>query len=107
MANSSPVLLPKSKKILTEFGENLKLSRLRRKLSSQQVSERAGMSRSTLIKIEKGYPGVGIGQYLNVLKVLGLENDFLQLAKDDILGRKIQDANLIVKERAPKRKNSL
>ncbi|MCK5704377.1 MAG: helix-turn-helix transcriptional regulator [Cyclobacteriaceae bacterium] len=107
MANNSPVLLPKSKKILTEFGENLKLARLRRKLSSEQVSERAGMSRSTLIKIEKGYPGVGIGQYLNVLKVLGLENDFLQLAKDDILGRKIQDANLIVKERAPKRKNSL
>ena len=107
MANSSPVLLPKIQKILTEFGENLKLARLRRKLSSEQVSERAGMSRSTLIKIEKGYPGVGIGQYMNVLKVLGLENDFLQLAKDDILGRKIQDANLIVKERAPKRKNSL
>jgi transcriptional regulator with XRE-family HTH domain len=106
MANSSPVLLPKNQMILTELGENLKLARLRRKLSSEQVSERAGMGRSTLIKIEKGYPGVGIGQYLNVLKVLGLENDFLQLAKDDILGRKIQDANLIIKERAPKRKNN-
>lgn len=105
MANSAPVLLPKTQKILTELGENIKLARLRRKLSSEQVAERAGMGRSTLVKIEKGYPGVSIGYYLNVLKVLGLEKDFLLLAKDDELGRKLQDANLTTKERAPKRKN--
>lgn len=68
-----------------------------------QLAERAGIGRSTLIKIEKGHPGVGIGHYLNVLNVLGLENDFGKLAVDDTLGRKLQDARLIVKERAPKR----
>ncbi len=103
MANKSPVLLPKMQRILTEFGENIKLARLRRKLSSEQVADRAGMGRSTLIKIEKGHPGVGIGHYINVLKVFGLERDFLELAKDDELGRKIQDAELITKARAPKR----
>ena len=105
MVNKTSILLPKTQKILTEFGENIKLARLRRKLSSEQVAERAGMGRSTLVKIEKGYPGVGIGHYLNVLKVLGLEKDFLLLAKDDELGRKLQDAKLTTKKRAPKRKN--
>jgi len=105
MANKTPTLLPKTQKILTEFGENIRLARLRRKLNSEQVAERAGMGRSTLVKIEKGLPGVGIGHYLNVLKVFGLEKDFLQVAKDDELGRKLQDAKLTTKERAPKRSN--
>lgn len=105
MANTSPILFPKLKRILSEVGENIKLARLRRKLSSEQVAERAGIGRSTLVKIEQGHPGVGIGNYLNVLRVLGLEQDFLLLAKDDELGRKLQDAQLITKERAPKKKN--
>lgn len=104
MANKSPVLLPNVRKILTELGENIRIARLRRKLSAEQVADRAGMGRSTYIKVERGYPGVGIGHYLNVLKVLGLEQDFLLVAKDDILGRKLQDAGLVTKKRAPKRK---
>lgn len=105
MANSTPVLFPKSQRILSEVGENIKLARLRRKLSSEQVAERANIGRSTLVKIEQGHPGVGIGNYLNVLRVLGLEQDFLVVAKDDELGRKLQDAKLITKERAPKKPN--
>jgi transcriptional regulator with XRE-family HTH domain len=105
MANASPVLFPKLQRILSEVGENIKLARLRRKLSSVQVAERAGIGRSTLLKIEQGHPGVSMGNYLNVLRVLGLEQDFLLLAKDDELGRKLQDAQLITKERAPKKKN--
>lgn len=103
MANTSPILFPKTQRILNELGENIKLARLRRKLSSEQVAERANIGRSTLVKIEQGHPGVGIGNYINVLRVLGLEQDFLLIAKDDELGRKLQDANLITKERAPKR----
>ncbi len=103
MANTSPILFPKTQRILNELGENIKLARLRRKLSSEQIAERANIGRSTLGKIEQGHPGVGIGNYINVLRVLGLEQDFLLIAKDDELGRKLQDANLITKERAPKR----
>jgi transcriptional regulator with XRE-family HTH domain len=105
MPNRSPLIMPGTLKILGELGENIKIARLRRKLSGQQVAERAGMGRSTYIKIEKGYQGVSIGHYLNVLKVLGLETDFLLIARDDILGRKLQDAKLITKKRAPKRKD--
>lgn len=103
MASKKIVLLPKARKILVEVGENIKLARLRRKLSSEQVAERANIGRTTLYHIEKGDPGVSIGGYLQVMMVLRLGEDFLELAKDDDLGRKLQDADLITKERAPKR----
>ena len=86
------------------MGANIKLARLRRKIGAQQVSERADISRPTLWLIEKGSPQVAMGAYFQVLFVLGLEKDLLKIAADDALGRKLQDANLIIKERAPKRK---
>jgi transcriptional regulator with XRE-family HTH domain len=96
-------LLPPIKRILQELGENVKLARLRRKLSAQQVSERANISRPTLLAIEKGSPGVAMSSYAQVLFVLGLEKDLLKVAEDDKLGRKLQDAGMVVKERAPKK----
>jgi DNA-binding XRE family transcriptional regulator len=96
-------LLPKAQGVLSGFGENIKLARLRRKLCSMQVAERAGISRTTLVAIEKGTPGVAMGAYLEVLFVLGLEEDLLKVANDDVLGRKLQDAKLLVKSRAPRK----
>ena len=95
---------PSTLRLAAEFGENIKFARLRRKLSSMIVAERAGISRSTLIAVEKGLPSVAMGTYLQVLFVLGLEKDILLVGKDDILGRKLQDLGLISKKRAPKRK---
>ncbi|MBS2101320.1 helix-turn-helix domain-containing protein [Carboxylicivirga linearis] len=103
MAKKKIVILPKTKRILNDLGANIKLARLRRKLSTEQVAERAGISRPTLFAIEKGAPTVSIGSYLLVLQVLGLEKDFLSIARDDELGRKLQDAEIITKERAPKK----
>ena len=97
-------MLPVLSEILETLGENIKLARLRRKYSMAQVSERAGIGRSTLVLIEKGKGTVAIGNYLKVLFVLGLEQDLLKIAKDDDLGRKLQDANLTIKKRAPKKK---
>ena len=96
-------ILPTNAKILSELGENIKLARLRRKLSAEQVAERANISRPTLASIEKGAPGVAIGSYAQVLFVLHLEKDLLKVATDDFLGRKLQDAALTVKNRAPKK----
>lgn len=96
-------LLPNQQRILTRFGENIKYARLRRDLSADQVSERAGISRTTLIKIEKGDEGVAIGYYFRALAVLGLDKDLLLVAKDDELGRALQDAKLQPQERASKK----
>lgn len=104
MGRKKPVLLPKHIRLLEVLGENIKLARLRRKFSTTQVSERADISRPTLHSIEKGSESVSIGLYLRVLSILGLENDLLLIAKDDELGRKLQDANLTTKKRAPSKK---
>ncbi|AGA80382.1 helix-turn-helix domain-containing protein [Echinicola vietnamensis] len=102
MSKSNIILLPKNKKLLAVLGENIKLARLRRKLTMQQVSERAGISRPTLSSLESGNPTVSLGIVLQVLLVLGLEKDLLSIANDDLLGRKIQDADLTLKQRGPK-----
>lgn len=97
------MILPKLERLLNEMGEQIKLARLRRKLSTEQLSERAGISRRTLYSVEKGKSSVSIGIYIKVLNVLNLENDILLIGKDDILGRKLQDIGLQPKERAPKK----
>lgn len=100
------IITPKGQKTLAALGEHIKLARLRRKLGTEQIAERAGISRKTLWQVEKGTPTVAMGAYFQVLFVLGLEKDFLKLAADDEFGRKLQDIGLTVKERAPKRNKS-
>lgn len=96
-------LLPVQQRILSELGENIRYARLRRDLSSEQVAERAGIGRNSLIRLEKGDEGVSIGIYMRVLAVLGMDKDLASVAKDDELGRKLQDAKLDVRARASKR----
>lgn len=105
MSKKRPILLPKHKRMLQQVGEQFKLARLRRKLSAEQVSERANIGTSTLWRIEKGDPGVAMGNYFQVLISLGLDKEILKMALDDELGRKIQDAALSTKKRAPKRRD--
>jgi transcriptional regulator with XRE-family HTH domain len=95
MKSKKQVLFPKHQKILEKVGENLKLARKRRDLTTIQVSDRAGIDRSTLVRIEKGDGRVSLGAYFNVLRVLGLQDDFLKIATDDEFGRRLQDLKLL------------
>ena len=70
MGREATNLLPKHKRILADLGENLKLARLRRKLSSERVAERAGVSRSTLFLMENGSAGASTGR----LKACGISS---------------------------------
>ncbi len=86
--------MPSVRRILTELGENVRLARLRRKLSASLVAERAGMSRPTLRAVERGEAFVTLGALANVLHTLGLEKDLGLVARDDVLGRKLQDIRM-------------
>jgi transcriptional regulator with XRE-family HTH domain len=107
MARTGPSLLPRVSRLLRGYGEQLKLARLRRKYSAETVAQRAGISRKTLSRVEKGDSAVALGIYARVMQVLRLEQDLAKLAVDDPLGRKLQDTGLSPKRRAPKRSSSV
>jgi len=103
MAQASHLLVPRVRRLLTGLGNQLKLARLRRRYSTEVVAQRAGITRPTLSKIEQGDPSVSLGAYVRVMQALRLEGDIAKLAADDVLGRKLQDAEITPKLRAPKR----
>jgi transcriptional regulator with XRE-family HTH domain len=94
MAQKTSPLLPSSEFMLQQFGDRLRLARLRRRLTAKQVAERAGMTAVTLRNLERGASGVTIGAYLAVMQVLGIDADLDLLARDDLVGRELQDAAL-------------
>ena len=97
-------ILPGTEKILKTMGEQIKLARLRRDLSAELVAERAGISRTSLWKVESGNPSVAIGNYAAVLHALGnMDEDMLLVARDDEMGRQIQDLCLLAGKRASRR----
>lgn len=98
-------IVPATENILKTMGGQIKLARLRRNLSAELVAERAGISRASLWKVESGNPAVAIGIYAAVLHALGnMDRDLALVAKDDEMGRQMQDLNLMTRKRASRRK---
>lgn len=107
MGKRSTIIMPQTRDILLQMGEQIRMARLRRRLSVELVAERAGISRATLWAVEKGAPSVSMGSYAAVLHALnGMDRDLLRVASDDELGRKLQDLELTVRKRAPKRERN-
>lgn len=103
MGRKGVTVMPQTREILRQMGEQIKMARLRRKLPSELVAERAGISRATLWNVEKGSPSVAMGIYAAVLHALNnMDQDLLLIAKDDALGRTMQDLALPMRRRAPK-----
>ena len=96
---------PAVEKQMQALGERLRLARLRRAMSTVLFAERMGVSRDTLHRLEKGDPAIALGTYARALRVLGLDADLDAIARDDELGRKLQDLELPArrtrKRRAP------
>lgn len=89
-------------KNLAIVGEQIRLARLRRDLSIAEIAERATCSELTVMRVEKGLPTVAIGIYMRILYAMDLDESVLFLAKDDELGRTLQDIQLKERKRASK-----
>jgi len=107
LGKKSVILMPGTQAILETMGGQIKMARLRRKISAELIAERAGISRATLWAVEKGSSSVSAGIYAAVLHSLnGMDKDLLLIAKDDELGRKLQDLALPIRKRAPQKRGN-
>ena len=88
-------LFPKAVKALERLGENIKLARRRRGITSALMAERADMSLMTLRAIERGSPKVAMGNYMSVLFCLGMQDDMSVVGAADVLGHDLHDAKLL------------
>ena len=81
---------------LRKLGQDINDARRRRRITAQLMAQRAGLSRSTIGKIEKGDPTTSMGSYGAVLFVLGMEKRLSDLVDSmhDLVGRRLEDENL-------------
>jgi hypothetical protein len=91
---------------LRKLGRDIKDARRRRRIPLAIAAQRASISQTTLIKLEKGDPGVAMGIYATVLFVLGLTNRLAELAdvKNDQAGLELEE-ELLPKRIVVPRKN--
>ncbi|WP_299008195.1 transcriptional regulator [uncultured Shewanella sp.] len=89
------VLFPKQRKVLSTFGEDLLLAMKRRGFTKKMICERTGFDNKTINKVFAGDPGVAIGTYLKIMAVLGMEDNFSELAALDEVGIKLQNIKLL------------
>jgi len=89
------VLYPKQLKVLRTFGEDLLLAMKRRGYTKKLICDRTGFDNKTVNKVFAGDPGVAIGTYLKIMGVLGMEENFSELAAHDEVGLKLQNIKLL------------
>ena len=96
------------RRALRKLGQDIRDARLRRRIPTAVMAERASISRTTLNKVEKGDPGVSLGNYANVLFVLGMAERLGELVdvKTDTVGLELIDARLPQRIRKPRQSKS-
>jgi hypothetical protein len=103
MPRTTPPMPPRLQRTLDALGQRIQLARLRRLYTAEVVAERAGISRATLSRAEHGDPAVALGTYARILLALNLDADLEVIARDDELGRKLQDLALTTPKRVRSR----
>ena len=107
MRTTPPMPLP-VKRALAKLGADIKSARLRRRITTTLMAERAFVARSTLQKVEQGDPGVSLGVYATVLFILGLSERIAELADAgiDSVGLQLDEDRLPQRVRARKRRSA-
>lgn len=93
---------------LRKLGQDIRDARLRRRIPTAVMAERASISRTTLNKIEKGTPGVALGHYATVMFVLGMVERLADLAdvRTDAVGLELEEERLPQRIRRPRQTGS-
>ena len=91
---------------LRKLGSDIRDARRRRRLPAEIVAARASISRTTLVKIESGAPGVALGNYAIVLFVLGMTDRLADLVdpRNDPVGLQLEEENLPQRISRPRKK---
>ena len=109
MRSKSLFALPLSvSKTLRVLGDDLRIARIRRRMTVKAMAERAFVSQATVARIEKGDTSVSMGIYASVLFVLGLHEGLGKLAaadRDDV-GMALLREDLPKRVRAPRKKDT-
>jgi hypothetical protein len=95
MRTAPPLPLP-VKRALAKLGQDIRSARLRRRITTTTMAERAFITRMTLRKVERGDPGVSLGIYATVMFVLGLTQHLADLAdaRSDEVGLQLEEEHL-------------
>jgi hypothetical protein len=93
---------------LRKLGQDIRDARRRRRIPVAVAAERASISKTTWLKVEKGDPGVLVGTYVCVLFVLGLIDRVSALAdpSTDNVGLRLEEEQLPQRIRQRKRKST-
>jgi hypothetical protein len=91
---------------LRKLGHDIKDARRRRRIPMAIVAHRASLSKPTLIRVERGDPGVSIGSYAVVLFVLGMADRLADLvdSRNDAVGLQLEEENLPQRIHATRKK---
>ncbi len=90
---------------LRKLGSDIKDARRRRRIPMAIVAQRASISRTTLVKMEKGDPGVAMGIYATVLFVIGMVERLADVAdaRNDAVGLQLEEERLPLRIRGPRK----
>ncbi len=99
MSRTTRPVFPRAQARLAALGERLRLARLRRRISQTEMASRVGVSRMTLVRLERGEPAVALAVLVRALSILGLEADVDRLAADDQIGSRLRDLELPTRPR--------
>ncbi len=107
MKNPANLPIP-ALKALRKLGQDINDARRRRRITLGLMAERAGLSKATISKVEKGDPTASMGAYSAVLFALGLVDRINELAdaSNDFTGRHLEAEKLPLRVRLPKKKKA-
>ena len=104
MSRKTVILESNTEEKLKKIGQRIKKARLRRNISAETISKKAGIGESTFYAIERGKSTVSIGAYVAVLAALGLDSDLEAIALDESGKKLFWEQNLVSRKRAKRQR---